>query len=504
MHSRDPQKSDSEFQQEFETILTEAADRNEVADFTRYIFPSAQYAHREFKARCWFDHAQFTQKANFEEAAFTQDAIFSHATFGQNAIFDRATFVQSAYFYGVTFTEKAHFCRARFMQDANFEEATFTQEACFLLAEFTQKANFKKATFAEVVHFIQAQFSASAAFRETIFRGDKKRLEARLKELGLKLEPETDDTLPGPVFSLAQFFHPEAIVFYKTYLGQALFHNCDISRVTFSSVEWRRRKPGGKRMVFEEVVGLGYPLTRDLEVQQDNEDDKKNAVDSDAAEHLKAGKNDHDERDYGLIAELYQQLKKNYDDRKDYWTAGDFHYGEMEMKRRHSSSRRGWVRWLHENFGLAAWYRRFSAYGESYLRPFLWWLIVFFLFALLLYPLAGLAPPPSPSPSAAPPAAAASAPPATTPQSSAPVPAIELSYRQFGKFVQAHPGWAWFKSGPFFGHCLMTALSVGSLQREHEYEPSYPWGQLLALVQLVFTSTLLALFLLALRRQFKR
>ena len=189
------------------------------------------------------------------------------------------------------------------MQDANFEEATFTQEACFLLAEFTQKANFKKATFAEVVHFIQAQFSASAAFRETTFRGDKKRLEARLKELGLKLEPETDDTLPGPVFSLAQFSHPEAIVFYKTYLGQALFHNCDVSRVTFSSVEWRRRKPGGKRMVSGGSRRLRLPTHAGLKVQQDNEDDKKKAVDSDAAEHSTARNNDHDERDYGLIAD---------------------------------------------------------------------------------------------------------------------------------------------------------------------------------------------------------
>src|SRR5208283_242856 len=312
----------------------------------------------------------FTQKANFEEAAFTQDAIFSHATFGQNAIFDRATFVQSAYFYGVTFTEKAHFCRARFMQDANFEEATFTQEACFLLAEFAQKANFKKATFAEVVHFIQAQFSASAAFRETIFRGDKKRLEARLKELGLKLEPETDDTLPGPVFSEAEFSHPEAIVFYKTYLGQALFHNCDVSRVTFSSVEWRRRKPGGKSMVLEE--------------------EKKFSLGSPVASALRPGSDSHDERNYRLIAELYQQLKKNYDDRKDYWTAGDFHYGEMEMKRLHSRWRSKLLRWWSYHFSLAAWYRRFSAYGESYWKPLLWLLFFAFVFFPFLYPVPGL------------------------------------------------------------------------------------------------------------------
>ena len=40
-----------------------------------------------------------------------------------------------------------------------------------------------------------------------------------------------------------------------------------------------------------------------------------------------------EQSNYTLVAELYQQLKKNYDDKRDYWTAGDFHYGEMEMKR---------------------------------------------------------------------------------------------------------------------------------------------------------------------------
>src|SRR5437899_2444668 len=44
--------------------------------------------------------------------------------------------------------------------------------------------------------------------------------------------------------------------------------------------------------------------------------------------------------DFLVINELYQRLTKNYDDRKDYWTAGDFHYGKMEMKRLAMPSRR--------------------------------------------------------------------------------------------------------------------------------------------------------------------
>jgi hypothetical protein len=130
---------------------------------------------------------------------------------------------------------------------------------------------------------------------------------------------------------------PESTFFYKTYLGQALFHNCDVSRLIFSSVRWRTR-PNEKRHLFEESVDL------------------------EAAPDLVAEAN---ERDYGLIAETYQQLKKNYDGRQDYWTAGDFHYGEMEMKRLHRPRKNKAVRWLHRNLGLVAWYRCASEYGES-------------------------------------------------------------------------------------------------------------------------------------------
>ena len=80
----------------------------------------------------------------------------------------------------------------------------------------------------------------------------------------------------------------------SVYLGQALFYNCDVSKVKSSCVTWRQRNAIGKRMIFEEVAFVG------------------------AATALKSS-GITDERDYVLIAERYQQLKKNYDERKDYW-----------------------------------------------------------------------------------------------------------------------------------------------------------------------------------------
>jgi hypothetical protein len=50
----------------------------------------------------------------------------------------------------------------------------------------------------------------------------------------------------------------------------------------------------------------------------------------------------------------------------------------------------------------------------------------------------------------------------------------------------------------------MTSLSVAGFQRELRYLPGYPWGRLLALVEVLLTTTLSGLFALAIRRQFKR
>ena len=114
-------------------------------------------------------------------------------------------------------------------------------------------------------------------------------------------------------------------------------------------------------------------------------------------------------------------------------------------------------------------------------------ILVLFIFSLL-YPLAGLRPAHGPESGLAPAAAAG------------PV----LTY--------AHPFSAEMSNDLMFakaesyllGHSLLTTLAVASFQKDIEYQPDYPWGRILALVEVLFTSTLIALFLLAVRRQFRR
>jgi uncharacterized protein YjbI with pentapeptide repeats len=509
MHSRDPSKSNAEFQKEFERTLAVAGDG--IANFAGFVFPSASYGKRTFLAKCIFNQATFTGVADFMGATFTEPAIFSEAVFFARAYFLAATFMKDAVFAWAKFIHGADFSMVQFMQDAKFHEATFAEDANFSGVKFGRDAYFNSAIFIGNVYFnlirptmaaeskgitnknhepkrfpfIPAAFLRKADFRDATFSERAEFRQTRFREDGV---PE-----PGPVFSLARFDKPKHVAFYDTYLGQALFHNCDASEFLFTKVRWRQRD-NGKRMVFDE--------------------DERLKLDQAATIALLPEAGSVDERNYGLIEQLYQQLKKNYDARCDYCTGGDFHYGEMEMKRLacprltslswlqaklSGNPRFGklgewcgklqsspWLlsklRWSHQHFGLAAWYRRASDYGESWGKPLLWLFAVLVLFAAL-YPLLGLRPAAGRSPAAK-----------TMPvQVEAPLPQ-ETNLRY----------WNYERPGRLFCHSVMTSLGVAAFQRDLAYEPSYPWGRLLALFELLLTSTLIALFLLAIRRQFRR
>ena len=313
------------------------------------------------------------------------------------------------------------------IKGVEFSGATFEKAVDFSYAKFLGVADEKITGFAD---FQRAYFRSGAKFRETQFRSDG-----------------PDGGGIGAVFSETRFECPEQVLFYKTYLGQVLFHNCDVSKFAFSNVEWRRRE-NGKRMVFEEVVRL--------------ED----------APDLKLPEGTPDKLNYELIAELYQQMKKNYDDRRDYWTAGDFHYGEMEMKRLSSRRHNRVLRWLHRNLGLTTSYKYASDYGESYRRPAELLGLVLLLFTAL-YPWAG----------------------------------FQMGNEEkisYEKFVEGVGQGNWWDGLALIGHSLLTTVSVMALQRDVIQALSYPWGRVLALLELLLTSTLIALFLLAVRRQFRR
>jgi len=280
--------------------------------------------------------------------------------------------------------------------------------------------------------------------------------------------------------------------------------------MAFSSVEWQRRRGSRKQMVFEEEVELTHW----------------------AASALKPRESGGDDREYGLVAELYQQLKKNYDDKRDYWTAGDFHYGEMEMKRLASPKRNRLLRWLHRHLGLVAWYKYASEYGESYARPAALLIGVLVAFSLL-YPVAGLrydthkdqhavneAGPSRPAfpvlPKAAISPQSGVSPASKTPRTEGPADQTQgialgrttdvavLTYRHPFRPEEQDNVPRWRAQMRLAWHSVWASLFVAFFQKDLVYEPVYLGGRVMAVSEQALTSTLFALFLLAVRRRFRR
>jgi Pentapeptide repeats (9 copies) len=489
MHSRDPMKSEEEFQKEFERILAQTEQENGRADFFGFCFLASDYRGRIFKVACNFTLAAFKRDASFSAAKFTKGANFGWATFTGIATFDWAKFTGGVNFYGAKFTGDASFRGAKFMRYAGFDKATFTGDADFYAAEFPGEASFNEAMFAAIATFDQAKFTGDASFNNAIFTGNTSfgwvMFKADAWIDGARFGGDVtfaDATFTGEAiferahlprfasFSNASFLegarsrethfrhdatlqrglcftdvrleHPEQIEFYKTDLGQALFLNTDVSKIDFTLVDWRKRK--GRYSLFEEVVAHDQVRVRDL------------------APIAGSG----DERNYGLIAETYQQLKRNYDSKGDYWTAGHFHYGEMEMLRLHSRFRWKPMRWLAQNLSLTALYKYGSAYGESMGRPLAWLAAMVLLFALL-FPLAGLELNPK--------------------QGDVGLAGWQVDYWNARKYFIEHseensvPSWVrWVTRDhaavPLLVHSGMTALSVAGFQKELRYSPAYPWG----------------------------
>ena len=239
--------------------------------------------------------ATFTQDADFRRPCSRRVRTSSALTFKQAGGLNQATFEQAADFESPhSRTTQAFFIGDQLRGATPTSPGHVRRRPTSSGAPRLNRApTSSRPSSRGTADFSAATFKDRAEFRETIFREDA-------------------SAEPGPIFSLARFEKPELVLFYKTYLGQALFHNCDVSRCRL----------------------LRRALAEASQQQEDGAGGRRGTrFDPVNTEALRTKEGEPDERNYGLIAELYQQLKKNYDDRKDYWTAGDFHYGEMEMKR---------------------------------------------------------------------------------------------------------------------------------------------------------------------------
>jgi uncharacterized protein YjbI with pentapeptide repeats len=276
-------------------------------DFNNIVFPGEPD----------FTSVHFDKNANFTMATFAGRVSFISASFAKTAHFVGATFRGGVDFTDATFKELASFRGANFSGEANFIGATFTKETFFSLATFAGGANFTGTCFAKKTDFFCTTFLGRTLFSA---RGDTPQV---IQAKPIFSEIEVD-------FRNVVIQAPGAMTFVEADLKRCRFEDTDLRTVQMVGIDWPKK--GRRLAVYDEKA---YTSAKNMSPPWDK------------------------------LERLYRGLKQTHEDARDYERAGDFHYGEKEMRRRNPRTFWGL------RFFLTL-YCLFSGYGERYLRPLIW------------------------------------------------------------------------------------------------------------------------------------
>jgi hypothetical protein len=188
---------------------------------------------------------------------------------------------------------------------------------------FAKPLRLTGATFSGAAQFRGATFSGAASFRGETFKGECIFVGVTLDEKARVVFEKADE---------------------KANLRQTSFLDTNLERIHFRDVEWPRK--GRRQVLWDEFLHKG------------------------------------EQPDYEKVAENYRQLVINYEAKRDFDTAEDFHIGEMEMRRKKKGKQaedeaakaksRGmkllWRCWGANGYYL---YWLASNYGTSYLQGLL-------------------------------------------------------------------------------------------------------------------------------------
>lgn len=390
-------------------------------DFSGKEFVNANFREAEFRGRADFSGAVLGGATNFFLAKFREAAVFSRARLDGEARFSSVEFGGAAYFTRAVFGGSAVFFKARFGAEASFLEAEFHGPAHFVRGKFSGRTDFAGAEFRQVADFHWVSFSGETSFAQTVWGGN---------------DTLTYGSRARPSFlGAASFF--EANFGGKTYFaGNRLAGAVDFVRVQFAEAAFftsRPLRPGvlpepgevgkeaaesaGERaeltagmaaegeerqapaeskeeqapeLCFEEVF-----LEQPQQVRFDNFDLRRTTLAGTNLRHAgfhncrwprKRGRFAvYDEvkgrgGDPEALRLLYRDLRVNLEEAREVRTAGDFYYGEMELRRKARRRGRDLGRWLRRFFSPHTFYWLAGGYGERPLRA-----VLFFGFLVALF-----------------------------------------------------------------------------------------------------------------------
>jgi uncharacterized protein YjbI with pentapeptide repeats len=356
----------AEFESELDNLIVQADQDPSVDeyDFRGFRFP-------ELRFDLWRRSKHLTKKLNLTEAEFVSKVDFFEQSFPEFVDFTRAHFKDLADFRSVSFGKGACFLGAAFSRGARFDQAQFNGTTQFLRTRFEKApAYFFGASFKEVT-FSWAHFEKDAIFFDCKFPQGARFVYATFQE-GAEFR---DTEFAG----MADFSG-------STFLGECTFRSNKRSPPLFKELDFGKVNFGKDRRVVFDGVNLEHASFLDTDLQIP----RFSGITWPRRTYLKY-KRQHLADDQlnmaldqaGKVEENYRQLILNFEAHRNYSDAEDFYVGEMEMRRRRLWNQKPRILWQCLGHEI---YRFCSAYGTSYPRAacvFLLGLIFFSCLTLL-------------------------------------------------------------------------------------------------------------------------
>jgi uncharacterized protein YjbI with pentapeptide repeats len=379
--------------------------RNIKLNCARFVFPRfviEAYFPRKVHVEASFLGANFEYGADFSQVVFYEDAFFSGAFFGgelnerekaeERVNRNRALEVE-AFFYGAEFRKSGMFNRTHFYCPAIFtavkQGGRVKNGLYFLDSEFHDEfrisecdikgdADFYGTTFEKNAEIVEATFHEDAIFAGTTFKGDAKFHGAEFYKKGI---------FDSTTFEKKIFLVGVASRFEKDDDGRRLYER-GRGKIVDPEAEVYLRNcdflPGSKLVVDRTVLKkFSFANTRGLEdfriadfkggVWKKPEEKRKVVYDE-----VLARRGGEDDPTYEDAADVYRRLRLNYETRLAYEAASDFHIGQMEMLLENPATSK-----LKKSF--LWWYKWVSNFGESVGRPLIWFAGLWLLFAVVWF-----------------------------------------------------------------------------------------------------------------------
>ncbi len=361
---------------------------------------NVDFRNHHFKQKVDFTRARFTGSTNFEKAQFLNDTSFFKAKFSGETNFSATEFASVADFSLTTFSgEKL----------ASFTKAIFSVGVSFALARFLNKGgvSFQLATFAaqNTVLFVAAQFHNGASFGQAHFSGKRGVNFEAAQFLGEGQASFANAKFTGDEganFSMTSFSNKEGIYFNNAQFwgpGKVRFENTSFNRDTavfFEKVDID--SIGNLQFVDTSLCNVLFRYT-DLEkiyfnnVQfiktQNRLFNREYLADEDRNKFVSvSNKTKYNQKYYIQVEILYRKLKLNFETQLDFHRAGDFHYGELEMRRKakmlewEEKSVSKYLPFL-KYLNLTQFYKIVSGYGEKWVQALASFVAVWLVFTSL-------------------------------------------------------------------------------------------------------------------------